>query len=292
MRLFQTLLHSVVLIASLTSAASDDESKIKPLNPCTIKSPSTGSFFDLRKINIQPTPEGKKPAKNAQDHSWHARGYDYGANFTLNFCGPVMETVKDVNGIDKKDWNRIGGYYERGGETYSLGYVYFMHYIMTSRQSQAMLTCCSMNNSELVFRGRKLVLNYTNGSPCPASPSKDRRARLPSTTEHTPGSLKAAALKDPDDNGKDSSPGRTKSTIISLLCERDPTAALAAVSFVGSVDDCTYFFEARSSAACPTINTQKQTLGPGGVFGVMQASPLSLDKGSFLTSLAAPASPY
>jgi len=63
---------------------------------------------------------------------------------------------------------------------------------------------------------------------------------------------------------------RRKSTIISLLCERDPLAAKAAVSFVGaSEDECTYFFEARSSAACPSVNAEKQQLGPSGVFGVM-----------------------
>lgn len=41
------------------------------------------------------------------------------------------------------------------------------------------------------------------------------------------------------------------------------------LSFVASPDSCTYFFEARTSAACGGIETAQQQLGPGGVFGVI-----------------------
>jgi len=41
------------------------------------------------------------------------------------------------------------------------------------------------------------------------------------------------------------------------------------LSFVASPDSCTYIFEARSSAACGGVETAKQQLGPGGVFGVI-----------------------
>jgi cation-dependent mannose-6-phosphate receptor len=56
------------------------------------------------------------------------------------------------------------------------------------------------------------------------------------------------------------------------------------VSFVGaSQDECTYFFEARSMAACGGVNETEQTLGPGGIFGVMYAQASS-DWGSSLTN--------
>lgn len=145
---------------------------------------------------------------------------------------------------------------------------------------------CSQQNEDLTFRGRKLVLNYTEGSPCPSYNS--RRAVSPSN-------LKGLKSSTQDDNSTPENPTqlvdggaspyrgaahekpvtiaadqRRKSTIISLLCERDPLAAKAAVSFVGaSPDECTYFFELRSSAACPSVNIEKQQVGPSAVFGLV-----------------------
>lgn len=133
------------------------------------------------------------------------------------------------------------------------------------------------------MRGRKLVLNYTGGSYCPPPPRRHKRASLPNETS----SSKSKRAKDDEEEGDDDkdrdrdgkdgqddddddSSRRRKSTIISLLCERTPKAgdAVVAVSFVGTTDECTYNFEARSQAACPTT-TPQQALGPGGVFGVM-----------------------
>jgi cation-dependent mannose-6-phosphate receptor len=131
-------------------------------------------------------------------------------------------------------------------------------------------------NSELVFRGRKLVLNYTGGSLCDTGNSK-RDIRT---------DLTGRKLKDGDDDDDDrhKTPAhkdgkRRKSTIISLLCEKEPLAPKSpkvTVAFVGaSEDQCTYFFEARSPAACAGIETTPQQLGPGGVFGVMYVELLS-----------------
>ena len=67
-----------------------------------------------------------------------------------------------------------------------------------------------------------------------------------------------------------STTNRRKSTIISMLCDRDPMSPQLTLNFVGAdTDECTYFFEARSSAACGGIEVAKQTLSPGGVFGVI-----------------------
>ena len=127
-----------------------------------------------------------------------------------------------------------------------------------------------------MFRGRKLVLSYTDGSPCD---SEDRKRSL---LNHEAEDIKTAELVDDDDDVRDPEPNRSsksttrrKSTIISLLCEKEPMASkapLAAVAFVGASEDhCTYFFEVRSPAACAGAETDPSggALSPGGVFGVM-----------------------
>ena len=125
-----------------------------------------------------------------------------------------------------------------------------------------------------VIRGRKMVLNYTDGSPCPAI---DKRADLTSSAiigddddENDDKDKDKDKDDDDDDKKKQSSPsGRRKTTIISMLCEKDPLMPLLTLSFVASPDECTYVFEARSSAACASIEKAKQTLSPSGVFSVI-----------------------
>jgi hypothetical protein len=117
--LFSSLPH--ILACALlcgVSAASDD--KPKPVDPCTISSAS-GSFFDLRSLSIQPVPPGTTPGKNQKTDSWHAKGYDYKSNFTLNVCAPVVETLDNVQGVDKDLWKNVSAYYEVGSKQYSLG---------------------------------------------------------------------------------------------------------------------------------------------------------------------------
>ena len=149
---------------------------------------------------------------------------------------------------------------------------------------------------EPVIRGSKLVLNYTNGSPCdsPESPvvlkndrNDVRRRKIVDDDDDNDNDTEDDGDGDSDDkkdkhgdqgnggNEKKHDKGnagctRRKQTIISLLCERDSLAAAkASVSFVAQTDHCTYMFEARSSAACGGIEVEKQSLGPAGVFGVM-----------------------
>lgn len=117
-----------------------------------------------------------------------------------------------------------------------------------ARLSRIILTVHRQQASQPIFRGRKLVLNYTDGSPCPLNVGKS----------------------DYDSFKNDNDSIRTKSTIMSFLCDRDPMAARAAVSFVGTMDHCSYFFEIRSPAACGgAAHAPNGGLGPAGVFGVM-----------------------
>nr|POF15162.1 putative mannose 6-phosphate receptor-like protein [Quercus suber] len=203
------LYHSLLFYLSLAAAASTPDSKAP--EPCTIRSPTSHNFYDLNPLHI-PDPAHSK-AKHPREISWNATGYDLGYNFTLNICGSVVEDVKDVAGVSETLWKNVSAYYKQDGEVFSIG----------------------QQNSAPILRGRKLVLNYTDGSP-----------------------------------RKHSDNIRRKSTIISFLCEKDPLMPTLTLSFVGaSPDECAYFFEARSSAACLTVETAKQTLSPSGVFGVI-----------------------
>ncbi|EKG17326.1 Mannose-6-phosphate receptor binding protein [Macrophomina phaseolina MS6] len=247
------LAHACALAAVLWSAlghASSDDKKEKKAKPCTIKSPSD-RFFDLNPISVQP--DSTKKGKDGKSHpaeSWHAKGYDYPANFTLNFCSPVVEELDSVVGLDSHSAKNVSAFYTQHGKTYSIG----------------------QQNSELVFRGRKLILNYTGGSPCGEDSEYYRRDL---NTHESLGAKKKGDDDDDDDRDKPKKGKggkRRKATIISLLCETDALSASdeATVAFVAaSPDECTYFFEARSKAACGGIEKERQQLGPGGVFGVI-----------------------
>ncbi|CAD0086396.1 unnamed protein product [Aureobasidium mustum] len=213
------------LPVALGAAASED-SKSKKENhvPCTIRSPTSGAFFDLNPIHVILPDDPKKASKDARNESWSARGYDYGANFTLNFCGPVVENLTNVVGVDEARWQ---------------------------------------NSSEPIFRGRKLVLNYTDGSPCPDNPVSSLSPRGIIGDDDDDDDDKKHKDKDDEDDKKGRKGGskepstrlnRRKNTIISLLCNTDPLAPLNT---------------ARSSAACGGIEVAKQQLGPSGVFGVI-----------------------
>lgn len=273
----QLLYYSLALYLSLTSAdpnASPAPAPAKstdtPRVPCTIRSPTSGAFFDLNPLHILPPAESK--SKHPRSTSWNTTGYDYGYNFTLNFCGPVIEDLKKVEGIEEEGLRNVSAFYRDGeGRVFSLG-----------RESY-----------EPVLRGRKLVLNYTGGSPCGGDAGKSKRGRsvdllgereIIDDDDDDDDDKKKGKDDDKDDKkdkdkDKDDKPAkhspsssttRRKSTIISMLCDRDPMSPQLTLNFVGAdTDECTYFFEARSSAACGGIEVAKQTLSPGGVFGVI-----------------------
>ena len=106
------LLH---LYFSSTLAAESQQ------QPCTIASPYNGGYYDLNAITVQPVKDHKKEHKDDRIESWHARGYDYGTNFTLNFCAPVIETLEDVVGIEEGLWGNVSAFYIMDGKTYSIG---------------------------------------------------------------------------------------------------------------------------------------------------------------------------
>jgi cation-dependent mannose-6-phosphate receptor len=65
--------------------------------------------------------DGRKIHKSDRDESWQAQGHDYGANFTLNICKPVIENIQDVVGVDDSRWQNVSAYYEYNNKIYSIG---------------------------------------------------------------------------------------------------------------------------------------------------------------------------
>jgi cation-dependent mannose-6-phosphate receptor len=222
-----TISSLLLVLASLPSirAAADPKPSLKP---CTIHSVSTGSFFDLRPLQL--TQDGTK-YQSASNESYHAKGYDYPSNFTLNFCGPVVESLEDVDGISSSKSKNVSAFYKDAhGDYFSIG----------------------QQNDELVFRGKKLLLNYTMGSPCPEIDE-----------DGNPVEEDMAAKK---------ANRRRKNTLMSFVCDTSPLlSGRPAISFMGSPDHCTYIFEVRSRYACggTTQSGEKGTLGPGAVFGLI-----------------------
>jgi cation-dependent mannose-6-phosphate receptor len=161
---------------------------------------------------------------------------------------------------------------------------------------------------ELQSRGRKLVLQYTGGSPCGSTSPSSRRARARrqdfenmfdgGSVPDIPGGDVDIDDELDDSNGdsdnddvgygdeRDDDTGapmaqhmdvggytspRRKSATISFLCDREPGSTAATISFVGTdPEECAYFFEARSVHACAQAEPHKPgSVGPGSVFGLI-----------------------
>ncbi|KAK9486082.1 mannose-6-phosphate receptor binding domain-containing protein [Lipomyces starkeyi] len=181
------------------------ETTTDDLQACTAIAPHTGNFFDLR---------GLTRVKEVDESDFHVRGHDYGHNFTINICAPVLAAGGKFSGI--ADPVNVSAYYTTdSGEHFSIGQV----------------------SSQPVFRGRRLVLEYMDGSPCPSYPNLH------------------------------------KSSIITLACDRELLSNIA-LNFVGQLHECAYFFEARTPHACAKAGSKgggADTLGPFGMFALIFA---------------------
>ncbi|SPO01089.1 related to MRL1 Mannose 6-phosphate Receptor Like [Cephalotrichum gorgonifer] len=252
------------LLAAPALAASDTATATATTEAADCTATATAGFFDLRPDTALAPGDGVK--KSARTADYHANGWDYRHNFTMNICGAVVKPVEDVVGVDEEEWRHVGAYYTSdGGDVFSIG-----------------------SESKLLHtRGRKLVLQYTNGSPC--GPSSRRRRSIHdgamygdySDDEDAP--APSAANLDADDDQrragaeeekekeKDKKEVRRKSATISFLCDHDPADVHATVNFVGTdPDECAYFFDVRSQHACLSAEPhQPGSVGPGGVFALL-----------------------
>ncbi|RMJ06875.1 hypothetical protein CDV36_013533 [Fusarium kuroshium] len=236
-------------IASVVSAEPEELPSTTTHAPACTATSHTGSggFYDLRPDMAVMADENTK--KSAVTKDYFSKGYDYGRNFTLNICGAVVDPVHDVVGVDSGLWQNVSAYYMSRGEIISIG-------------SESM---------NLQSRGRKLVLQYTGGSPCgeDAEPTNvfGRRSDFSYNDEDATYTPVPEASQEP----KPVDTRRRKSTTISFHCDRDPGSTSASVSFVGTdPEECAYFFEVRSSHACAHAEPHKPgSVGPGSIFGLI-----------------------
>lgn len=246
------LFQLLTLLAHPTTADPKPSSSEEPLKPCTIFSPSNGNYFDLNALTVHPLNNHKKAHKDDRTKSWQAFGWDYGTNFTINFCQPVIETLEDVVGVDEKLWANVSAYYKMNGETYSIG-----------QASAAPL-----------FRGKKLILNYTDGSPCDNDAPKPRalEPRSPKKVDDSD----SDSSDDPDDTDrphhrKPSASTRLKTTFIEFTCDSQSVSTQKThIHYLGNFDNCFYMFDAKSPLACPSpVSPPTQSVGPGFVFSLI-----------------------
>ena len=126
------LYHSLAFYLLLTSPSSASAASSPPKEspapqPCTIRSPTTHAFFDLNPLHIESAAEreskSSKASKNARDYSWNATGWGLDYNFTMNFCGPVVESLFEsgVVGVEEKLWGNVSAFYRVGKEVVSIG---------------------------------------------------------------------------------------------------------------------------------------------------------------------------
>lgn len=116
--------YSLLLLSSLLGLSNAaPSSHLNDDSPCVARSPTSGLYYDLNAISLAPPElkDGKKVDREARDESWHSKGYDYPANFTINVCAPVLENVTDVVGVDASRWQNVSAFYEQEGKTYSIG---------------------------------------------------------------------------------------------------------------------------------------------------------------------------
>ncbi|KAK8872561.1 mannose 6-phosphate receptor domain-containing protein [Apiospora arundinis] len=260
---------ALLLAAGASTSLAADPEKTPTTTACTA-STTAGSFFDLRPDIAKKGGDTKSKhlrRGEAPHKDYHARGWDYGFNFTLNVCEPVVETPDNVRGLDRDSWQNISAYYVSKGDVYSLGAA----------------------SGALTTRGRKLVLQYSGGSPCGKSSKRDasghhlngkRSSRQGASYKDYSDDEAATATKTGSSSARSTlatvakatdTPQRRKSATISFLCDRDPTASTAAVSFVGAdPDECAYFFEMRSQHACAGAEPHAPgSVGPGYLFVII-----------------------
>lgn len=118
-------------LSSLTHADPADDSsspaETELPEPCTISSPVSGSYFDLNPLHIR-HPDSSSLEHHGKytlrDYSWNTTGYDMGYNFTLNFCGGVVEDLEakgGVQGLERELWKNVSAFYEYDNKVFSIG---------------------------------------------------------------------------------------------------------------------------------------------------------------------------
>jgi cation-dependent mannose-6-phosphate receptor len=188
----------------LDSLSLQDISILEPEVPyCSATSKLTGHFVDLSELSSGLFNEAT---------DWHVKGHDFPYNFTINICSPLVVRAP-IFGIPKPE-NISALYTDDKGVGYSLGEV-----------------------ASPFFRGRSLVLQYENGSPCVDEMGNKTNLRMSST--------------------------------FIFKCDKDLTSTKdAVISYVAAPNSCSFFFEVRTPHACPIVNSS-QSMSPVAIFVII-----------------------
>jgi len=100
-----------------------DSAKKDPDPECTVTNPTTGEFYDLRPLIRRSSDKfhtlKHRTVLNSRT-DWVINGQDYGHNFTVNICEPLMSDHSDV--VNVNDRTNVSGYYiDSGGRKISIG---------------------------------------------------------------------------------------------------------------------------------------------------------------------------
>jgi hypothetical protein len=117
--IFLLLLVIFDRISPVLSMRADKQKEPDP--ECTVTNPSTGEFFDLRPL-IRRESDKFRPNSRLSDNrtDWEINGRDYGHNFTLNICEPVLSDYSDVVGVS--DHTNVSAFYiDSNGRKISIG---------------------------------------------------------------------------------------------------------------------------------------------------------------------------
>jgi cation-dependent mannose-6-phosphate receptor len=120
-------------------------------------------------------------------------------------------------------------------------------------------------SSNVTLRGRRLALQYINGSPCGPAEKKKRAGTARWTDQNADeDNPKFRQSANPPEGS------RRKSALISFHCDKDPLATSSLATFVGvDPDECAYSFEILSRDACIGSEPAKQGAGPATVFVII-----------------------
>jgi cation-dependent mannose-6-phosphate receptor len=95
-------------------AATYDPPKKSLDAECTVASPHSENFFDLTKL--------WRTSDSGSD--WIIKGQDYGTNFTMNICAPVLSNTKSAVGLSNEEQSTVGAFYEKDGDLNLIGFIY------------------------------------------------------------------------------------------------------------------------------------------------------------------------
>ncbi|RUS21007.1 mannose-6-phosphate receptor binding domain-containing protein [Endogone sp. FLAS-F59071] len=253
----------IVVLATITFVFAEEE-----LPKCTTKN-FNGNYFDLSPLTktsgewILLVAEGKITKGNicipffyVPRDDWVIDGADSGMQFRINICA---ELIYKQTGLKNPDGVASFGQ-DKGFANFDLGVHTYIAAIINRKSSTAPF-----------FRGKKLLLQYQNGDECPRDPSKHRSTLISFICDKSVINLASDLFFfffffffrhsrfDPERGNR--------TYLISSLSFRFELACTSGKQgnpvFISEADQCFYWFEWATPAACATTRSVSGLTGWG-----------------------------